>query len=234
MNQIRKVVLLQLQTNEVIAREIAYAVMERANPHGQTLIDRDLDKMGITVDTLTRYFVELSGAVASFWQSQWDVRHTSALKPHEMRGLYLPLMYSVVLSQVGNISVGNYSYRLITQQKGVVDKDFLLEFSGKLEASRQYIKGDVGQLGNRNVQVNDTMMMCLLGSVAEMTKEAEVFVRDGVIGDDQLRGLAALVGLTLVDECNAILYTGLDNVNFREVVSGIKQNAPEKSQSVDA
>lgn len=221
-------VMLNLKINEEIAREVAEAVYMRANPHDSQLVDskftnitgpdgKDDPEIEINVDNLKRYFVELTKAVAEFWNNTWDATYSTVLKPHELRQMYLPLMYGVILSSVGNCKVGNYQYVIMAKADEKPDKDFLLKFSARLESLRMYIRGDLGQIGNRSAQVQVPVMCCLLGEVDTGSKSAEMYIRDGMSVDTALAGLSTLVGLSLVNEAYSILYTGVDEVNFRQL-----------------
>lgn len=244
MVQKTKVVPLSMGAKEEIAREIAHEVLNRTNPHQHTLIDDKLTAENINEGTLTKYFQELTKVVAEFWRSQYDVNFRTTLKPHEVRQLYLPLIYSVILSSVGNLKSGNYEYRITTVDENKVDeksttsspvtssvsidKEFVIETSARLESLRDYIAGDIGQIGNRNAIPQTSVMLTLLGNVDLSMKTCELEVRDGASVDEMLGAYAALVGLSLKESANSILYTGMDLVNFREVVSGIVQRNSDK------
>lgn len=221
-------VMLNLKINEEIAREVAEAVYMRANPHDSVLVESKFsDKKGpdgnedadlqINVDNLKKYFIELTKAVAQFWNNTWDSTYSTVLKPHELRQMYLPMMYGVILSSVGNCKVGNYQYVILARDNELPDKEFLIKFSARLESLRMYIRGDIGQIGNRSAQVQVPVMCCLLGDVDTGSKSAEMYIRDGMTVDTALAGLGTLVGLSLVNEAYSILYTGVDEVNFRQL-----------------
>ncbi len=57
---------LTLKSNENVAREVAYSVFDRSNPHASSLIDNKLSDAGITVEALSKYFLELGKVVESF------------------------------------------------------------------------------------------------------------------------------------------------------------------------
>lgn len=213
-------VYLRLQTNEGIAREISEQVLARANPHSQELVRQELEAKGITRDNLVKYFMQLSGVVTEFWHAQWDLNVGLTVKPHEIRGLYLPLMYGVVFASVGNIKVGNYEYFLKSDdsETSTIDKKFLFEFSANLESLRDYVKGSTGQIGNRNAQPQSAVMLCLLGEIhPENVQTARMQVRDGISFDKDLAGLAVLAGVSLVEKAEDILYTGVEEINFRQL-----------------
>jgi hypothetical protein len=209
-------VYLTLSPKAEAAREVAEAVLMRANPHDSELVHTTLTEAGITVDNLQKYFIQLANLVTQFWHSNWDVNVKLALKPHEIRNLYLPLVYGVIFSSVGNYSFGNYEYLLKSSDEVEIDSKFLIQFSAKLETVRHYVKGAIGQIGNRGAQPQTSTMMTILGTVVDK-RTAEVNVRDGVNADKALAGLAALAGLSLVEEAYRILYTGVEEVNFRQV-----------------
>lgn len=219
---------LTLNVNKNVAKEAAYAVMMRANPHDSQLVESKLEELNINEETLTKYFTQLSLVVTEFWNAQHDISFSPTLKPHEVRGLYLPLIYSVIFASVGNCKVGNYEYLLVATRDELhtVEKDWLIKFSADLESVRQYIKGNVGQIGNRGAQPQTPVMLSLLGSVSEDKRNAELKIRDGQTFDRDLAGLATLVGLSLVDSAYSILYTGIEEVNFRELMGTIIQRNP--------
>lgn len=217
MNQISKVVSLRLKTNEIISREVAEAVLFRANPHQSTLVEDRLVENEITVENLQKYFHNLSLAVGEFWQSNYDLKFQMTLKPHELRGMYLPLIYSVIFSSVGNLVSGNFEYRIMASADEKPDREFMIQFSAKLESLRDIIKGDVGQIGNRAAQPQTSVMLSLLGEIASDGREAEMLIRDGVTVDTALAGMSVLAGLSLVESAHSILYTGVEKVNFRQL-----------------
>lgn len=216
-------VFLTLQTREETAKEVAYEVLKRANPHDSVLVDQKLTEADITLDTMSKYFIELQKAVCEFWNGVDDVSFRATLKPHELRGLYLPLIYSVIFASIGNMQYGDFEYVLkANEQDGKADRDFLIQFSAKLEQYREYIKGSDGQVGNRSAVPQTSTMLTILSSVQGY--RAEIGIWTGAPYDVQLSGLAALAGVSLVNEAYTIIYTGVEEVNFRELVSTIKQS----------
>lgn len=238
MIQSTKRVYLTLKTNEIIAREVAEQVIMRANPHDSTLTHNELVATDVTVENLQKYFLELSKAVCEFWHSQWDLTVSLTLKAHELRGLYLPMIYSVVFASVGNIKVGNYEFFLKSEGELKPDKKFLIDFSAKLESMRSHIKGATGQVGNRAAQPQSAVMLTLLSEVQETEKKATMLVRDGISYDSALAGLSVLAGISVVEQANSILYTGIDEVNFRQLTEtliekGLVATKKPDSTSVD-
>jgi hypothetical protein len=223
-----KRIVLTLKTENETAREVAYEVYDRANAHQSTLVDKKLSELGINIENLTKYYEQLSLVVCEFWHSVDDVHFVPVLKSYEVRKLYLPLIYAVIFSSVGNMTIGNYSYVLSSDasQKSAIDKEFIFDFSAKLEEARAYVLGNTEQIGNPRAIPQTSVMMSICSGVAGKT--AEVLVRDGTAYDASLSGLAALVGMSLVDIANSVLYTGEDEVNFRALVGTIKQNDTEK------
>lgn len=214
-------VLLTLKIDEVIAREVAEAVMFRANAHQQSVTADRLATAGIDVTNLTKYFVELGKLVAEFHHNNWEFTAKLSMKPEQIRNLYLPLIYGVVFSSLGNVKVGNYSYLIVAQPGEKVDVNFLVQFSATLEANRDIVRGEIGQIGNRKAEPQTPVMLSILGRVAEDKRDAEMWIRDGVTVDTALAGFSTLVGLSLVEASAQILYTGVESVNFRELVGTI-------------
>lgn len=221
MNQKLLRVGVQLRMDANIAKEVAYEVLLRMNPHQSMLTAKRLEDADVTLDNMVKYYLELGKAVAEFWNSCWDMQYQTVLKPHEMRNLYLPLMYAVIFSSVGNLQVGNYQYVIKAKADEKPDRKFLVEFSATLESMRDIIKGDTGQIGNRGAQPQTQVMMCLIGEVSEDNRSAEMLIRDGQKVDTALAGLSTLVGLSLVEEAYRILYTGVEEVNFRQLYTSI-------------
>lgn len=223
MTKLQKVAL-TLKTNENIAKEVAYEVLKRANPHDSILVDQKLNDNDITLDNLTKYFIGLQYVVAEFWNGVSDTNFKPQLLSHEVRGLFLPMLYSVIFASVGNCTIGNYTYELKAMEVDgkSFDKNWIIDFSAKLESMRMYVKGDTAQIGNRNAVPQTSVMLSLLSEV--IGKEATILVRDGAPYDKMLAGHAALIGMTLVNESYDILYTGVDNINFRDIVSSVKES----------
>lgn len=223
---------LTLKSNKEIAEEVAYEVLRRANPHESELVERKLSENDITLENLTKYFQDLQYLVADFWWSVDDISHKPLFKPHELRGLYLPLLYSVIFASVGNMKVGNYSYVLRPDEGTIPEsicKEWIINFSAKLESLRMYIQGDIAQIGNRNAQPQTSVMLALMADVCTSSKTAQFSVRDGFTPDEALAGLSVLLGLTLVNSAYDILYTGVQEVNFRELVGTIKERINQES-----
>lgn len=221
MNQIKRVYL-TLKTEKSIAQEAAQAVLNRSNPHASLLVESKLESAGVDTESMTKYFTQISAVVAEFWNVKHDPNFKPALKSHEVRNLYLPIIFGVIFASVGNVTFGNYEYQIIVDDQRVkVERDWLFEFSAKLESLREYILGNVGQIGNYNAIPQTTVMLALLGQVAVDGRSALMYVRDGVTYDHDLAGLATLVGLTLVNQAYDIMYTGVDEVNFRELIGTI-------------
>lgn len=228
MNQKLLRVGVQLKMDANIAKEVAYEVLLRMNPHQSMLTAKRLEDANVTLDNMVKYYLELGKAVAEFWNSCWDMQYQTVLKPHEMRNLYLPLMYAVIFSSVGNLQVGNYQYVIKAKADEKPDRKFLVEFSATLESMRDIIKGDTGQIGNRGAQPQTQVMMCLVGEVSEDNQSAEMLIRDGQKVDTALAGLSTLVGLSLVEEAYRILYTGVEEVNFRQLYTSIVEKQSVK------
>lgn len=212
---------LALKINPYVAIEVADAVLMRANPHQSLLTDKRLEDAGITRDNLSKYFTELGKAVAEFWNNQWDMTFSTVLKPHELRGLYLPVIYGVIFSSVGNLTVGNYEYVVKAQADEKPDRKFLIDFSAKLESVRDVLKGAVGQVGNRAAQPQSAVMLSVMGELALDGRSASIMIRDGVQVDKALAGLSTLVGLSLVQEAMQCMYTGIEEVNFRQLTDSL-------------
>jgi hypothetical protein len=212
-----------LKNDDRVATEISEAILMRANPHASQLVEDRLEKAGITVENLSKYVEQVSQIVCEFWQADYDKMFKPTLRSHEVRNLYLPLIMSVVYSQVGNISIGQYTYRLKASTDVKVEKEWVLTFSATLENNRDIILGDVGQIGNYAAQPQTQVMLSILGEMASDGRTAEMLVRDGTNVDEALAGLSALAGLALVDETYRILYTGVFEANFRQVIRTLVQ-----------
>ncbi len=224
MKTINRDVFLKVDIKQETAKEVAYEVLKRANPHDQTLVDNKLNDAGITHEQLEKYFVELGKIVAEFWysNSSYGLGYRTALKPHEVRSLYLPLIYSVIFASVGNMKYGNYNYVLKPVDQESIDKEFVFEFSAKLESMRAYVTGADGQIGNRSAQPQTSVMLSIVTEFDNVS--ANILVRDGVQVDNALAGFAALLGLALVESSYSVLYTGEDQINFRELANTITQS----------
>jgi hypothetical protein len=213
--------MLTLKTNKATATVVSQAIIQRANPHYQTLIEDRLNKNGITAENMAKYFQQVAMVVADFWHAGWDLSHKPVLKSHEVRGLYLPTIMGVIFSSIGNIKLGGYEYLLVAQSSEEIEKNWLFEFSATLEANRDIVKGNVGQIGNYAAQPQQHVMLSILGEIASDNRSAEMLIRDGVNVDNALAGLSVLAGLSLIEEAYTILYTGVEEVNFREVTETI-------------
>lgn len=225
---------IELRVDAKIAEEVAQEVFFRMNPHQSPLVAERLADAGVDVAGMVKYYVELSKAVAEFWNGVHDVRFKPTVAPHEMRCLFLPLMYSVIFSSVGNIQVGNYEYVIMAKADEKPDREFLLNYSAILEGMRDIIKGDVGQIGFKFATPQTSVMMCLIGRVASDGRSAEMLVRDGQTYDVMLAGLSTLIGLSLKEEAYSILYTGVEEVNFRQLCTTIVEKPSVKTvASVD-
>lgn len=210
---------LTLKTDSNVAKEVAAQVLFRANPHESTLTASRLERAGVTLESLTKYFTQLSLVVGEFWNNTWDMTYQTVMKPHEVRNLYLPLMYGVIFASLGNIKEGNYEYVIKARVDEKPDRKWLIEFSATLEAMRDIIRGDIGQIGNRGAMPQSHVMLTILSEISEDFRTAEILIKDGKQVDKALAGLSALVGLSLVEEANKIMYTGVDEVNFRQLTN---------------
>jgi hypothetical protein len=220
-----------LKNDDRIAREVAENVLMRSNPHDSELIAKTLESKGITVESLTKYYQQIAAVVCEFWTSQHDVSFKPTLKPHEMRGLYLPLVFATIFASVGNLKIGNYEFLLYPIGDAYpVDREFIFEMSSNLESMRHYVKGDIGQIGNRAAVPMTTTMSAILLEVSDDGRNGTLGIKDGSTLDSAAAGLAALAGVSLVNESYSILYTGLDQVNFREVTETIVDKGLRESQ----
>lgn len=222
---------LVLKANTITADVVSSAILQRANPHYQTLIEDRLSRAGITVENTSKYFRMIAAIVSEFWAAQWDRSFTPTLRSHEVRGLYLPLIMGVIFSSVGNCKVGNYEYQL-SRSSEEIDKKFVFDYSATLEANGDLVKGAVGQIGNYAATVQAPVMLSILGEIASDERSAEMRVRDGVTVDSSLAGLSVLAGVTLVDSAFSILYTGYEEVNFREVTDTLVERSTLDKSSI--
>ena len=213
---------LQLKNSETAAREVAYEVLRRANSHGSPLIDKKLEEAGINLDSMTKYFEQLVLVVAEFWNASRDFTYKPVLAKHVVRSLYLPTLYAVILSSVGNTKVGNYEYVIKAMDDRTVDKEFVIQMSAKLEEMRMYVSGNIGQIGNDKAEPQTSVMLAILGEV--IGGNATLLIKDGVSYDAQLAGFAALTGVALVQSSQECLYTQEEMVNFRELVMTVKES----------
>lgn len=227
---------LTLRVEETVALEVATAVYYRCNPHHDRYIAETLEKAGITIAEMQRYFIQLSYITAEFWHNCDDMSIELTLKPHEIRNLYLPIMYAVVFASVGNTKIGNYEY-VLRQVPGMdgtaakIDRDWVIQFSSKLEELRHIVKGDIGQIGNRSAQAQNPVMMSIFTTLSEDKRAGFMSIRDGAQVDEALAGLAALLGLSLVENAMNILYTGVTEVNFRELMDTIVEKGSVKTKT---
>lgn len=223
-------VLVTLKTDDSIAREVAENVLMRANPHSSQLTANELKENGITVETLMKYYQQIAAVVAEFWANQHDSESEMTLKPHEIRGLYLPLLYAVIFSSIGNIKIGSYEFLLTPIETASIDRKFIFEMSANLESLRHYVKGDVGQIGNRGAAPMSTTMSTILLDVSDDHRNGTIGIKDGATLDEAAAGLAALAGLSLVETAYSILYTGIEEVNFREIAETVMDKGLRETQ----
>jgi hypothetical protein len=219
-----------LKTDDPIAREVAENVLMRANPHDSELVAKELEDAGINVESMTKYFKQIAAVVCEFWANQHDPNEPMSLKPHEIRTLYLPVMYAVIFASIGNIKIGSYEFLLTPTETDSVDRKFIFEMSANLESLRHRVKGDVGQIGNRAATPMATTMSAILYKVSDDKRNGTLMIRDGATFEEAAAGLAALAGLSVVNEAYLMLYTGVEEVNFREVAETIVDKGLRESQ----
>lgn len=221
-----------LKTDNAMSREVAESVIMRANPHASMLVEQKLNEAEVTVENMMKYHQQIAAVVCEFMQSQYDYSVKLTLAPHEIRGLYLPNVMACIYASVGNITIGNYEFRLTRSRDVEIDRNFLIGFSAKLENVRDYVKGDVGQIGNRSAQPLATAMVAILYKIADDQRSGEVLIKDGATYDEAAAGLSALAGLTLVDEAYKILFTGVQEVNFRDATETLVDKGLIKARTV--
>jgi len=179
---------------------------------------KQLENEGITQESLAKYFLNLQVLVCKFAEDKRKIGNCGlrSLGFHfsELRGLYLPTLTATILSQVGDVVIGNYRVEVVAPKDGEVDRNFVIEMSEKLFRNRHLLFSERDQIGNANAVYNADFMANVICNMSEETRQAEVVSKDGTNPDVRLKLMAVLAGINLVNASYQILYPVVDYIDY--------------------
>lgn len=208
-----------LSVQEEVAKIIARAELEGVySSHGAELKLKQLEEAGINAASLAKYFMQLQVLVGAFCEDKRAVDGTSLKKYgfrfSELKNLYLPVVTATVLSQVGDVQIGNYLVEVCAPAEGVVDRKFVIEMSEALYENSHILYAQKDQIGVANADINADFMANIVTAMDFETRVANVCSKDGTNPDVKLKALATFAGLTLVNATYSILYPVVDFVDY--------------------
>lgn len=208
-----------LSNKEEVAKIIAAAELSPMyDAKNAELKLEKLESEGITQGSLAKYFLNLQQLVCAFAHDKRDMT-AGKLKKFgfrfsELRGLYLPTAMATILSQVGDVVIGNYRVEVVSPADGNVDRKFVIDMSEKLYQNAHLLYAERDQIGVANVEYNPEFMANIVANLAEEKRQAEVLSKDGTNPDPRLKFMAILAGINLVNSSYQILYPVVDYINY--------------------
>lgn len=208
-----------LSIKEEVAKIIAAAELAPLyDAKNAELKFKSLEAEGITQESMTKYYLNLQILVCAFAHDK-RVIGAGKLKSFgfrfsELKGLYLPTIMATILSQVGDVVIGNYRVEVVAPADGKVDRTFVLEMSEKLFRNSHILFAMNDQIGVANVEYNPEFMANIIANLVEEKREAEVASKDGTNPDPRLKLMAVLAGINLVNSSYQILYPVVDYISY--------------------
>lgn len=186
--------------------------------HGSELKLKELEDAGITPESLAKYFVQLQVLTCAFAQDKRDI-NSKCLKSFgfrfsELRNLYLTSIIATVLSQVGDVQIGNYMIEVNTPTDGIVERDFVIKMSEALYEHAHILYAQKDQIGNAKATINADFMANIVTVMDASERVATVRSKDGSNPDVKFKALATLAGLSLVNAAYSILYPVVDYIDY--------------------
>ena len=210
-----------IQRKEEVAKIVAAAELRSLfDAKNAELKMASLERDGITQASLAKYYLNLQTLVGAFAEDKRKVSG-GALKKlgfrmSELRLLYLPTLTATILSQVGDVTIGNYRVEVHASAKDKVDRDFVIEMSEALYRNKHIIFCERDQIGVLNREYNPEFMANVIMNLHEETRTAEVVSKDGTNPDVRLKAMAVFAGLNLVNTALSVLYPVVDYVDYGE------------------
>ena len=208
-----------LQIQEDVATIIARSEFEGVySQHGADIKLAQLEKAGITENALAKYFTQLQYLVCAFAEAKRDPSSDKLRKAGfgfgELRKLYLPSICATILSQVGDVQIGNYMIEVYAPKSGKVERKFIIEMSEALYENSHILYAQRDQIGNANALINADFMANIVTTMDTTDRTAEVRSKDGTNPDIKLRAMATLAGVCLVNSALSVLYPVVDYVHY--------------------
>lgn len=208
-----------LKMQEGVANIIARAELEGVySQDGADFKLKKLEDSGITEESLSEYYIQLQYLVCAFAEAKRSLvsrtLSSTGFRFSELRSLYLPTIAATLLSQVGDVTIGNYAIEVYAPETGKIDRKFIIQMSEALYANSHILYSQRDQIGVANVIYNPDFMANIVTSMAEDIRQAEVKSKDGVNPDPRWKAFAALTGLSLVNQAFSILYPVVDYVQY--------------------
>lgn len=206
---------MQEDVAKIIARSEFQAVYEG---HGTEIKITELERAGITPDTLAKYFMQLQVLTCAFAVDKRDIQAKTlrdfGFRFSELKNLYLPPIMATILSQIGDCVIGNYIVEVCVPADGVVERDFIIKMSEALYENQHILYCQKDQIGNAKAIINEDFMANIVVAMDTDEKSAEIRSKDGYNPDVKIKVLSMLAGVTLVNAAYSILYPVCDFVNY--------------------
>lgn len=207
-----------LNIDQDITKRLAKAELEPVwSAKNGSLKLQELAKLGITDVELAKYYTELVEIVSAMCEANRSPESGALdkvkFKPHEIRGLYVPVLFATILSQIGDVKIGNFRVEVKSKIETKVDRKFVLDMSEKLLDVQHILPNENGQIviGREG---NPDVMASVLLSVNANEKAAAVATQDGQNPDDRCKLMAVAAGIQLVNQAHMILFTDHDYVMY--------------------
>jgi hypothetical protein len=204
---------------EDVAKLIARAEFEGIySTHGAELKLQELKAAGITPATLATYFSQLQVLTCAFAEDKRDVNagklRDLKFRFSELKNLYLTPIIATILSQVGDVQIGNYMIEVCVPADGIVERDFVIKMSEALYENQHLLYSQRDQIGQAKAAINADFMANIVTTMDATERVATVRSKDGYNPDVKFKALATLAGVSLVNSAYSILYPVVDYVEY--------------------
>ena len=220
-----------MQENSEVANIIARAELAPVWDEKNAQIKlEELEKNGITQDSLARYYTQLQTLVGLWCQAKRDISFDGLKKARfrfsEVKNVYLPTLMATILSQVGDVTIGNYRVEVAAAADAEVDRDFIIRMSEGLRDCRHILFAEKDQIGVANREVVADFMASVVLTMNATERSATVVSKDGTNPDPRLKLLSILAGIRLVNDAYSILYPVTDYISYAQPGDAIKITNP--------
>lgn len=208
-----------LKLQEDVAKIIARSEFEGIySSHGSELKLEELAKAGITPERLAKYFVQLQVLTCAFAEDRRDINagclRILNFRFSELKNLYLTPIIATILSQVGDVQIGNYVIEVCVPEDGKVEREFIIQMSEALYENSHILYAQKDQIGNAKATINADFMANIVTVMDTSERVATVSSKDGTNPDIKFKALATLAGISLVNDAYSILYPVVDYVSY--------------------
>ena len=208
-----------VDVKDEVAKAVAMAELEGV--FSSTGADAKLKALAdseITVESLARYFKELTYLQAAFCEQK---REPSSIALRDLgftfsepKNLYLPILTATILANMGDVAIGPYHIEVCAAAEAKVDRTFIFQMSEALYRNQHILACGKDQIGVANREVPADMMASIVVTMSTSDQVLCTRTFTGVNPDSRAVALNAMMGIVLKDAALNVLYPFEDYVTY--------------------